>query len=225
MKKLLVLGLGLSLVAACTQKKNVTIKTDEDKAAYAIGQEIGRGMKSQGLEINVDIVAASIEDALKGAEPRISKEEQQTAMQTLRKTMMEKQSKMAEANTKKGSDFLEANKKKEGVKVTESGLQYKVLTEGKGKKPKETDVVKVHYKGTLIDGSEFDSSYARKEPAEFPVNRVIKGWIEALQMMTVGSKYELVIPSELAYGAMARPGIPANSVLVFEVELLDIVKK
>ena len=121
--------------------------------------------------------------------------------------------------------FLIKNKSKNGVKTSDSGLQYEVITEGKGKKPKSDDVVKVHYKGTLIDGTEFDSSYKRNSPAEFPVTAVIRGWTEALQMMPVGSKWKLYIPPDLAYGEAGRPSIPGNSVLIFEVELLDIIKK
>lgn len=137
---------------------------------------------------------------------------------------MKKQQEAAEENKKKGSEYLEKNKSAEGVKVTASGLQYKVEKEGDGKTPVKTDTVKAHYKGTLVDGTQFDSSYDRGQPAEFPVQGVIPGWSEALQMMKVGSKYKLFVPPELAYGASGRPGIPANSVLVFEVELIDIVK-
>jgi FKBP-type peptidyl-prolyl cis-trans isomerase FkpA len=138
----------------------------------------------------------------------------------------EMEGKMAEAGTKSkkvGEDFLAGNKSKEGVKTTPSGLQYKVLKEGKGAKPKATDVVKVHYRGTLVDGTEFDSSYKRGEPIEFPLNGVIKGWTEGVQLMTPGSKYQFFIPSELAYGEEGRPPtIPGNSALIFEVELIEV---
>lgn len=165
----------------------------------------------------------AMKDAIKG-DSKMTKEEIQQAMMKLQEAAMKKQQEAAEDNKKKGAEFLEKNKSAEGVKVTASGLQYKVEKEGEGKTPSKTDTVKAHYKGTLIDGTQFDSSYDRGQPAEFPVQGVIPGWSEALQMMKVGSKYKLFIPPELAYGASGRPGIPANSVLVFEVELVDIVK-
>ncbi len=145
-------------------------------------------------------------------------------MMTLQEDAMKKQQEAAENNKKKSAEFLEKNKSAAGFKVTASGLQYSVITEGNGATPKKEDTVKCHYTGTLIDGTKFDSSLDRGTPAEFPVAGVIPGWTEALQMMKVGSKYKLVIPPELAYGAQGRPGIPANSVLIFEVELLEIVK-
>ncbi len=131
----------------------------------------------------------------------------------------------AKENSKIGEEYLQKNKGKEGIKVTKSGLQYKVLKEGAGIIPKATDVVKVHYRGTLIDGTEFDSSYKRNQPAEFQLNQVIPGWTEGLQLMKVGSKYQLTIPSNLAYGERGNQGIPGNSVLIFEVELLDVKQK
>lgn len=226
MQKTIALVLGLGLLASCNKQMggDVKVETEDQKVSYAIGQEIGRGMKAQGIKVDVPVLAMSIKDALEGKEPKLKPEEAQQAMMNMRMKMMEERKKQAEGNVEAGKKFLEENAKKEGIKKTDSGLQYKVVTKGKGKKPKETDTVKVHYKGTLIDGTEFDSSYARKEPAEFPVNRVIKGWIEGLQLMTVGSKYMFYIPSEMAYGAQGRPSIPPNSVLIFEVELLDIVK-
>lgn len=224
MKKIIISTAFLGLAMTACQKKDVAIKTDEDKVSYAIGQEIGSGMKANGMKINVDVLAMSIREAMDGKESKMKPEEMQTAMMNMRKKMMEDQQKQAEDNKKIGSDYLAKNKDKEGVKTTETGLQYEVITEGKGKKPSKEDVVKVHYKGTLIDGSEFDSSYKRNQPAEFPVGRVIPGWVEALQLMPVGSKWKLHIPSELAYGPQGRPKIPPNSVLIFEVELLDIVK-
>ncbi|MGZ3748277.1 MAG: FKBP-type peptidyl-prolyl cis-trans isomerase [Pseudobdellovibrionaceae bacterium] len=193
------------------------------KASYAIGQQIGGNMKQQNIEIDSDIMAMAMKDAIKG-DSKMSKEEIQQAMMKLQETAMKKQQEAGEENKKKGAEFLAKNKTAEGVKVTASGLQYKVEKEGEGKMPTKTDTVKAHYKGTLIDGTQFDSSYDRGQPAEFPVQGVIPGWSEALQMMKVGSKYKLFIPPELAYGASGRPGIPANSVLIFEVELLDIVK-
>jgi FKBP-type peptidyl-prolyl cis-trans isomerase FkpA/FKBP-type peptidyl-prolyl cis-trans isomerase FklB len=151
-------------------------------------------------------------------------EEAQQAIMNLRISLQEKRMKAAEENKAKGEAFLSQNKAKEGVHTTASGLQYRVLREGTGPKPKATDVVTVHYTGRLIDGTEFDSSYKRNEPAKFQLDSVIKGWTEGLQLMPTGSKYELVIPAELGYGPMGNQAIPGNSVLIFEVELLGIGK-
>jgi FKBP-type peptidyl-prolyl cis-trans isomerase FkpA/FKBP-type peptidyl-prolyl cis-trans isomerase FklB len=149
-------------------------------------------------------------------------EEMREAMTKMQQGQAAKQEATAKANIELGAKFLEENKKKTGVKVTGSGLQYEVLQEGKGSAPAATDTVKVHYTGTLIDGTKFDSSYDRKEPVEFPVGGVIKGWTEALLMMSPGAKWKLAIPSDLAYGPQGRPGIPPNAVLLFEVELLEV---
>ncbi len=221
MKKLIIAGASavLFIAVGCTKK----LDTDQKKASYAIGQQIGGNMKQQDIDIDSEIMAMAMKDAIKG-DSKMTKDEIQQAMKTLQESVMKKQQEASVENKKKGTDFLEKNKTAEGVKVTASGLQYKVEKEGEGKIPTKTDTVKAHYKGTLIDGTQFDSSYDRGQPAEFPVQGVIPGWSEALQLMKVGSKYKLFIPPELAYGATARPGIPANSVLIFEVELLDIVK-
>lgn len=199
------------------------LKTDKGQASYAIGQQIGRNLKAQNVEIDPKTLAASLTDAMAG-KSELKEDEIQKAMMKLQEMAMKKQTEEAETNKTKSAEFLEKNKSAEGVKVTASGLQYMVVTEGTGPVPTKNDTVKCHYKGTLITGEQFDSSYDRGQPAEFPVGGVIPGWTEALQMMKVGSKYKLFIPSELAYGASGRPGIPPNSALVFEVELLDIVK-
>ncbi len=212
--------------SGCEAVKKISNSTklekDEDKVSYAIGQQIGSSIKNQGIQVNPAVIAASIDDVLKGNPARLKPEEMQGAMTKMREGMMAKQEAAGKENLEKGEKFLEENKKKPNVKVTASGLQYEVVSSGKGRSPKETDVVKVHYKGTLIDGTQFDSSYERKEPAEFPVGGVIKGWTEALQMMKAGDKWKLTIPSQLAYGPQGRPGIPPNSVLAFDVELLEI---
>jgi len=206
------------------------LKTIEDQASYAIGLDIGRGMVAEKLALNPDLVIRGILDGMKKAKPLMTDEEIKTAMTKFtesRQAKMAEEAKSAGAkNLKDGETFLTANKAKPNVKTTESGLQYEVLKSGTGASPKATDVVKVHYHGTLIDGKVFDSSVERKEPAEFPVNRVIPGWTEALQKMKVGDKWKIVLPSKLAYGERGTPGgpIPPNAVLVFEVELLDIVK-
>jgi FKBP-type peptidyl-prolyl cis-trans isomerase len=217
-------ALVLSLTACDKMGGKVELKTDKQKVSYTIGQQIGQSFKSQNIDVDLVVLGASIADVMKGEKSRMTDQEMQQTMMTMREQMMKKGEEDAKANKEKGDKFLEENKKKEGFKVTASGLQYKMTAEGTGNSPKDTDTVKVHYKGTLIDGTEFDSSYKRNEPAEFPVNGVIKGWTEALKMMKPGGKANLVIPADLAYGPMGRPGIPANSVLQFEVELLEIVK-
>lgn len=211
------------IISAC--EKNVKLDNDENKAGYAIGQQIGQSFKMQNVNPNLDAVVAGMKDALKGEKGKLTPEETQQALMKLREQSMAKMEEDAKSNKEKGDKYLADNKGKEGVKVTTSGLQYQIITEGKGPTPKDDSIVKVHYKGTLIDGTEFDSSYTRGEPAEFPVNGVIKGWTEALKLMTPGSKYKLHIPSDLAYGPMGRPPtILPNSVLLFDVELLEIVK-
>ena len=223
-------ALSITALSGCDKLKSLTsggsVKLDSDKAkvSYAIGAQIGKGMKSQGLDVDPNVIAAAMSDVLANKDLRLTEEDMAAAMQKMRENMQAQQLKSAADNLEKGKAALEENKKKAGVKVTKSGLQYEVLTEGKGNSPKATDVVKVHYKGTLTDGTEFDSSYKRNEPAEFPVGGVIKGWTEALQLMKPGAKYKLLIPAELAYGDQGRPGIPANSVLAFEVEFLEVKK-
>lgn len=200
------------------------------KASYAAGLNIGQNLKAQGVEIDAEEMARGIRDGLSGAKPSMTPEEMQEVLTAFQKELQSKRVEMAKAESgkqlKAGQEFLATNAKKEGVQSLPSGLQYRVIKQGTGPKPKNSSVVKTHYRGTLIDGQEFDSSYKRGEPAEFPVNGVIRGWTEALQLMPVGSKYQLFIPAALAYGEQAPPGsiIPPNGTLVFEVELLEIVK-
>ena len=202
------------------------LKTLEDKAAYAIGLDIGQRLLTDELAVNPDLVAKGLTDALKKSKPLLTEEQITATMKEFGKMMQAKAETKNKAAADKGVTFLAENKKKKGVTTTASGLQYEVITEGKGATPKKTDKVKVHYHGTLVDGTVFDSSVERKEPASFRVSQVIPGWTEALQLMKVGDKWKLAIPSELAYGARGTPGgpIPPNAVLVFDVELLDIVK-
>jgi FKBP-type peptidyl-prolyl cis-trans isomerase len=202
------------------------LKTLEDKAAYAIGLDIGQRLLTDDLAVNPDLVAKGLTDALKKSKPLLTEEQVTATMKEFGKIMQARAETKNKAAADKGVAFLAENKKKKGVKTTASGLQYEVITEGKGATPKKTDKVKVHYHGTLVDGTVFDSSVERKEPASFGVGQVIPGWTEALQLMKVGDKWKLTIPSELAYGARGTPGgpIPPNAVLVFDVELLDIVK-
>jgi len=219
------LGASLLVISAALVFTGCDKKLDNDKnkASYAIGQQIGQNLKNQNIDFDADVIAMSLKDVSGGKTARLKPEEMQQALQKLQENINKKQTEIAETNLADGKKFLEGNKSAEGVKTTASGLQYIVMTEGKGKSPTEKDTVKAHYRGTLTNGQQFDSSYDRGQPAEFPVNGVIKGWTEALQMMKVGGKLKLFIPPELAYGAAARPGIPANSVLIFEVELVDVL--
>jgi FKBP-type peptidyl-prolyl cis-trans isomerase len=212
-----------ALVFGVACEKKVKLDTDQQKGSYAIGQQIGTNLKNQNIDVDPDVVAASIKDAVTGKESKMKPEEMQAALMKLQENIMKKQEEIAAKNLTEGKAFLEKNKADTTIKTTASGLQIKIEKEGTGKAPTEKDVVKAHYRGTTIDGKQFDSSYDRGAPAEFPLNGVIKGWTEGLQMMKVGSKAKLFIPPELGYGASARPGIPANSVLVFDVELIDVV--
>jgi FKBP-type peptidyl-prolyl cis-trans isomerase len=221
--KLIYLLLAVLFVSTVACKK-ADLSTDKGKYSYAIGYNIGSSLKKDNVELDTDSFMAAIEDALKGKESGLTPEQAQQAIMNLRMSMQTKRAQNAEENKKKGEDYLSANKSKEGVKTTPSGLQYRVLKEGNGVRPKSSDTVKVHYSGKLIDGTEFDSSYKRNEPVEFKLDSVIKGWTEGVQLMTVGSKYELIIPSDLGYGPMGNQAIPGNSVLIFEVELLGTSK-
>lgn len=219
-------ALGLVIGRASAQGANVTLKDKDDQVSYSIGANIGAGLKhqteQQGLKIKADLVAAGIKDAFEG-KTKLTEDQIREILGGLENDMREKASQAGDKNKKDGDAFLAANKSKPGVKILPNGLQYQVLTEGKGAKPKATDTVKVNYKGTLIDGTEFDASTKHGGPVTFPVNRVIRGWTEALQLMPVGSKWRLFIPSDLAYGPEGANGmIGPNSTLVFEVELLGI---
>ena len=209
----------------------LTLQTQKDKASYAIGLNIGRSMHKDSVEIDPNILLRGMKDGLAGAKPLLTDDEAKatmTALQAdLRKKQEEKTLALSAANKTQGAAFLTENKTKEGVVTLPSGLQYKILTEGTGPKPTSTDTVVCNYKGTLLDNTEFDSSYKRGQPATFPVSGVIKGWTEALQLMPVGSKWQLFIPPDLAYGARGGPGggIGPDATLVFEVELMSIQPK
>src|SRR5438477_3705890 len=199
------------------------LKDQKDKVSYSIGMNIGFNLSKQKVDINPDILAAGIKDAIAG-KPQLTQDQVKDVMAQFEKDMEQKQKQAGEKNKTEGAKFLEENKKKPGVKTTASGLEYKVEKEGSGPQPKPTDMVTVNYRGTLIDGTEFDSSYKRGQPATFPVTGVIKGWTEALQLMKVGSKYQLRIPPSLAYGERSvSPEIGPNSTLIFEVELQDVI--
>lgn len=223
MKAFVLLFAGAIVAMQLGCEKKAKLDNDMGRASYAIGQQIGNNLKAQNIQLDKDSLNASISDVLDGKPSKLKPEEIQQALQKLQEVMNKKQAESAEQNLTKGNQFLETNKAQPGVKVYPSGLQVQVTQEGTGKTPSATDVVKAHYKGALIDGKVFDSSYDRGQPAEFPLNQVIKGWTEALTNLKVGSKARLVIPPALGYGPADRPGIPGNSVLVFDVELLDVV--
>jgi FKBP-type peptidyl-prolyl cis-trans isomerase len=211
-----------------TNPQASVFKTEQDKVSYIIGTQIAQSIKKQGVEVNIEPLMWGLQDVLEGNTLKMTKEETQKVYMAFQQRMRAKQTaeraKQATENLAKGKAFLEANKTKEGVTALPSGLQYKVIKEGTGDTPTAEDKVKTHYRGRLLDGTEFDSSYKRNQPAEFPVKGVIKGWTEALQLMKTGAKWELYIPADLAYGERGRPSIPPNSVLIFEIELLEVVK-
>jgi FKBP-type peptidyl-prolyl cis-trans isomerase FklB len=211
------------------QKKNnhMNGKTGKQKASYCLGLEAGNGLKMQFDDLDSTILLEGFTDAISGKEPKISREEFQTTMQILKEQVEQQQkayiSQMAQTNKKEGESFLSDNKQKEGVITLPSGLQYEYIKKGEGSSPSLTDTVTVHYKGTFIGGDVFDSSYQRQQPQIFPVNRVIPGWSEALQLMHVGDILRLCVPSYLAYGENGfPPHIEPNTVLIFEMELLGI---
>lgn len=220
----------LPLIMACALASPVgqlmaaepVLESENDKLSYGLGVLISENLKQQNFEdLNLELLYKGIEQHTAG-EPQINVEEARAALQTYQRRIQDEK---AEAAKEAGKTYLDENAKRDGVKVTESGLQYEVLSDADGDKPGIDDTVKVHYVGTLEDGTEFDSSVARGEPAEFPLKGVIPGWTEGLQLMPIGSKYRFVIPSELAYGDRgAGPRIGPGATLIFEVELLEIVK-
>ncbi|QDU80243.1 FKBP-type 22 kDa peptidyl-prolyl cis-trans isomerase [Polystyrenella longa] len=211
----------ISCPLAIAQTKVEELKTLEDKAAYGIGYSIGKNLAEGGMTFDLTMFAKGVKDAFDKAEPPISETEIREAVTTYQVQKIEM---AAEENKKAGEAFLAKNAKRKEVTTTESGLQYEVLKKGAGESPKATDKVKVHYHGTLTDGTVFDSSVDRGEPISFPLDGVIQGWTEGVQLMNVGSKFKFVIPGDLAYGENPRPGGPIgpNETLVFEVELLGI---
>ena len=211
-------------------KTPLALKTDKDKVSYAIGVNIGKSMRKDTVDIDPAIFNRGMKDALSGGKLLLTDEEMKVALTKLQTDLRAKQEQAAqkagEINKKAGDDFLAQNKTKEGVLALPDGLQYKILKEGTGPKPSATDSVVCNYRGTLLDGTEFDSSYKRGQPATFPVSGVIKGWTEAVQLMPVGSKWQLFVPADLAYGNRgAGPDIGPNATLIFEVELLSIQNK
>lgn len=202
-------------------------KDSKEKSSYAIGMDIGNNLKRQSVEVDPDLLAQGLKDVVTGGKTRLTEAEVRETLMALQKDLMakaeERMKAQAEKNKKDGEAFLAENKKKDGVVALPSGLQYKVLKEGDGPVPTDNDVVETNYRGTLIDGTEFDSSYKRGQPATFPVKGVIPGWTEALKLMKVGSKWQLAIPPDLAYGARgAGRDIGPNATLLFDIELLGI---
>jgi len=199
-------------------------KTLKDQASYVIGFNIGNSLKQDELDVNAALIARGLIDALSGAKSALTEEQMQKALEEFQKIVEQQTAERAGKAAQEGEAYLADNAKQEGVVVLPSGLQYKVLKKGNGPSPKATDTVRTHYHGTLINGKVFDSSVERGEPAEFPVNRVIPGWTEALQLMKVGDKWQLFIPSKLAYGKRGSPGgIAPDTALIFDVELLEIL--
>jgi FKBP-type peptidyl-prolyl cis-trans isomerase len=226
MRWMTILGV-VFLAGQLAAQESQGLKSDKEKLSYGMGMEIANNLKRQSYDLDFDLFMKGMKDVLSGGKTLMTEREAREALTAFQKEMMGKQKEAAKAagekNKKEGGAFLVENKKKEGVVTLPSGLQYKVITPGTGKKPKATDTVKVNYRGTLIDGTEFDSSYQRKEPATFPVNRVIPGWTEALQLMQEGAKWQLFVPSNLAYGERGQgPKIGPNAMLIFEVELISV---
>lgn len=221
--------LATALTAACLSAplSAQELESETQRYSYILGLDVGQSLSNLDTELDLDVLRRGIEDALEGGERAMSDEEIQTTrnalMQQVQAQAQARAQAQAEANRQAGADFLAENAEREGVEVTDSGLQYEVIEAGDGERPSAEDTVTVHYRGTLLDGTEFDSSYSRGEPATFPLNGVIPGWTEGLQLMPVGSTYKFYIPSELAYGERgAGQAIGPNSTLVFDVELLEI---
>jgi FKBP-type peptidyl-prolyl cis-trans isomerase FklB len=214
------------LCTVCFADEKPELKDLKDKESYSLGYQFGQNMKAQGVEINLEVYTSGIRDAHGGNKPLLSQEEIQKTISDLQKRVMAAQQKelkeKSDKNLAEAKVFLEENKKKEGVKTLPSGLQYKILAEGSGKTPKATDEVTVNYKGSLPDGTEFDSSFKRGAPATFRVDKIIRGWTEALQLMKEGARWQLFIPPELGYGERGAGPVPPNSVLIFEVELVSV---
>lgn len=226
LRKSLTAAAVVAALGAATASFGQELKTEKDKVSYMVGMDVGKGLSSIKDEIDMKVVVQAIEASIKGDKTALTQEEalkiRQDFMTKLSAKRQAEEKAKAETNKKAGDEFLAKNKSKAGVKTTASGLQYSVEKEGTGPKPKATDTVKVHYLGTKIDGTKFDSSYDRGQPATFPLNGVIKGWTEGLQLMSVGSKYKLYVPADLAYGENGPGQIGPNATLIFDVELLGI---
>ncbi len=225
-KSLTRIGIAVSLVWCVGAAHAVELETEEQKLGYVFGMSMGQSLKQQGTEVDIEAVIDALRTVYSGGEPALTQEEaaaiQRAYVQQRQESMAAEQAAAAQTNLAAAEAFLAENAGKEGVVTTESGLQYLVVEQGDGPRPSATDTVTVHYRGTLLDGTEFDSSYARNEPISFGLDRVIPGWTEGVQHMPVGSKYIFYIKPELGYGAAGGGPIPPNAALIFEVELLDI---
>jgi FKBP-type peptidyl-prolyl cis-trans isomerase FklB len=228
MRSVLIAILGIALLACqAYAEEQSSLKSQKDKISYIIGLDVGSNLKKQSIEVDPDLLMKGLKDGLGGNKPLMSEQEMTETKTAFSQEMMKKheaeQQIIGEKNKKEEKSFFAENKKKEGVITLPSGLQYKIITQGTGKTPKTTDTVTVNYRGTLINGTEFDSSYKRGQPATFPLKGVIPGWTEALQLMKEGSKWQLFIPSNLAYGDKSAGNIIGpNSALIFEVELISV---
>jgi len=227
MKSQLAIALTILILAfQVSAEENLVLKNQKEKMSYIIGMDIGSNLKRQSIDVDPNILARGIRDALSAAQSLLTEQEIQDTLAAFRKERAAKQEEVGKKNKNDGETFLIGNRKKEGVKALASGLQYKVIRAGTGKKPKINDSVTTHYRGTLIDGTEFDSSYKRGELASFPVSGVIPGWTEALQLMEEGAKWQLFVPSNLAYGERGTGDvIGPNATLIFEIELISIQEK
>ena len=214
--------MGTGLYAADSADTNKATASDREKASYGVGVNVAQRFKHEFIDLDIDAFIRGFRDKLSEKEAAFSDQEIEQALLKLRDQVAERSAKQGEQNKKEAQEFLEKNKTEKGVVALPSGLQYQVIREGTGASPKASDTVRVHYQGTLLNGTEFDSSYKRGEPAVFPVGQVIPGWVEGLQKMKTGAKYKFWIPSELAYGDQGQPPIPPGSMLTFEVELLGI---
>ncbi len=224
---LLVAMLSIIISGVCLAGEKPELKDEDDRIGYSVGYQIGGDFKQQGVDLNRDLLVKGVQDAMSGTKPLMTREEMRKTLVDLKKRIAADERKRRREEAKKvrreGEAFLAENGKKEGVVTLPSGLQYKVIAQGKGKSPRPNNEVTVNYRGTFIDGSEFDSSYQRGKPSTFRVESVIAGWKEAIPMMKEGSKWQLFIPAELAYGERgALPTIPPNAALIFEVELLRV---
>ncbi|MEE4331226.1 MAG: FKBP-type peptidyl-prolyl cis-trans isomerase [Wenzhouxiangella sp.] len=230
MRTIRVITAGLAAASFVAGAVAQELETPEERLSYTVGMDIGQSLADQDLELDIDLLVEALRATYAGEETRLTREEalaeRDAFMQRRQQEMEEQRNLDAARNLEEGQAFLAQNREREGIMETESGLQYRVLEEGDGASPAASDTVTVHYRGTLINGTEFDSSYARGEPATFALNQVIPGWTEGVQLMKEGAKYEFFIPSDLAYGEQGRPGpIGPNSTLVFEVELIEVQQR
>lgn len=227
MKSQCIVALSILLFAfQVSAEENLVLRNQKEKMSYIIGMDIGNNLKKQSIDVDPNILVRGIQDALSAAKSLLTEKEIRDTLTAFQKERSAKQEEVGKKNKNEGETFLIANGKKEGVKTLASGLQYKVIKAGTGKKPKINDSVTTHYRGTLVDGTEFDSSYKRGQPVTFPVSGVIAGWTEALQLMEEGAKWQLFIPPNLAYGERGMGGvIGPNATLIFEIELISVQEK